>query len=170
MAFASVAGLSLMAFASVAGLSLMALVVFVVVASASSILAAWWSWVGPRSGLDRCWLVVVVAWSRVSVRRRRLPSDWSARRAAVLRRDGGRCQWKVDSVSVCGAPATDVDHIVPGDDDSFGNLRALCREHHAWKSAREGHVALARMRREVAGRFRRSEPHPGLRGGGVVGS
>nr|DAQ67885.1 MAG TPA: hypothetical protein [Caudoviricetes sp.] len=32
--------------------------VFVVVASASSILAAWWSWVGPRSGLDRCWLLV----------------------------------------------------------------------------------------------------------------
>lgn len=111
-----------------------------------------------------------MAWSRVSVRRRRLPSDWSARRAAVLRRDGGRCQWKVDSLSVCGAPATDVDHIVPGDDDSFGNLRALCREHHARKSAREGHVALARMRREVAGRFRRSEPHPGLRGGGVNGS
>ena len=156
---------------SVAALSLMALVVIVVAASASSILAAWWSWVGPRSGLDRCWLVVVVvAWSRVSDRRRRLPSDWSSRRAAVLRRDGGRCQWKTDSVSVCGAPATDVDHVVPGDDDSFGNLRALCREHHAWKSAREGHVALARMRREVAGRFRRVEPHPGLRGGGVNGS
>ena len=53
----SVAGLSLMAFASVAALSLMALVVIVVVASASSILAAWWSWVGPRSGLDHCLLV-----------------------------------------------------------------------------------------------------------------
>nr|DAX43380.1 MAG TPA: hypothetical protein [Caudoviricetes sp.] len=32
-------------------------IVFVVVASASSILAAWWIWVGPRSGLGRCWLV-----------------------------------------------------------------------------------------------------------------
>ena len=30
---------------------------FVVVASASSILAAWWIWVGPRSGLGRCLLV-----------------------------------------------------------------------------------------------------------------
>ena len=144
-------------------------IVFVVVASASSILAAWWIWVGPRSGLGR-WLVVVVAWARDSVRRRRLPSDWASRRRAVLVRDNHRCQWKVDALSVCGAPATDVDHVVPGDDDSFGNLRALCREHHALKSAREGHVALARMRREVAGRFRRFDPHPGLRGGGVNGS
>lgn len=106
-----------------------------------------------------------MVWSRDSVRRRRLPSDWASRRAAVLARDGGRCQWRLDSMSVCGAPATDVDHIVPGNDDSFGNLRALCREHHAVKSSREGFAALARKRREVAGRFRRSEPHPGLRGG-----
>lgn len=111
-----------------------------------------------------------MAWARDSARRRRLPSDWASRRRAVLARDGGRCQWKVDALSVCGAPATDVDHVVPNDDDSFGNLRALCREHHALKSTREGHVALARMRREVAGRFRRVELHPGLRGGGVNGS
>jgi hypothetical protein len=35
-------------------------------------------------------------------------------------------------------PASDVDHIEHGDNHNPSNLQALCRFHHARKSAREG--------------------------------
>ena len=47
---------------------------------------------------------------------------WRALRAEVIIRDGRRCQ-------LCGAPATDVDHVIPvsqGGADDPTNLRALC--------------------------------------------
>lgn len=47
---------------------------------------------------------------------------WRALRAAVLDRDGHRCQ-------KCGASATHVDHVMPlahGGTDNYANLRALC--------------------------------------------
>jgi hypothetical protein len=43
-------------------------------------------------------------------------------------------------------PATDVDHIVAGDDHEPSNLQALCRFHHARKSAREGASAAIKVR------------------------
>lgn len=111
-------------------------------------------------------VVVLVPWSRESVspRRRRLPSDWVARRRAVLKRDGGVCQWRLDSGTVCGRPASDVDHVVRNDDDSFGNLRALCSEHHGRKTAREGAAEYWRLVGESRARFRREDKHPGLVG------
>ena len=112
---------------------------------------------------------VFVAWSRdaVSPRRKRLPADWERRRRVVLERDKGVCQWRLGE-GICGVPATDVDHIVPNDDDSFLNLRALCRAHHMRKTGGEGNAARARLLREVKARFRRSELHPAF--GGDVGA
>lgn len=69
-----------------------------------------------------------------SDRKSRLPDDWAKRRIRVLRRDGYRCH-------ECGAPANQVDHIIPGDDHDLDNLRALCRRHHALKSSAEGNAA-----------------------------
>ena len=54
-------------------------------------------------------------------------------RARILQRDGGCCQ-------VCGAPATDIDHIVPitrGGSDDDDNLVSLCKLHHEAKSKGE---------------------------------
>lgn len=106
--------------------------------------------------------VVGLAW-RGSDRRKRLPSDWPRRRAVVLERDGGVCQWRV-SGGVCGLPARDVDHIVAGDDHSFGNLRSLCREHHAVKSSREGWAAYNAALGVSRAKFRvgRRGQHPGV--------
>lgn len=72
-----------------------------------------------------------------SDRRDRLPSDWPARRAKVLARDGYRCTEQTPQ-GRCVARATDVDHVVRGDDHSLANLTSLCSSHHAAKSAREG--------------------------------
>jgi len=73
-----------------------------------------------------------------SNRRAELPKDWGRRRRRVLRRDGYRCRR-------CGKPATDVDHVVPGDDHSDGNLQALCSDCHDAKTLEE--AAAARRRR-----------------------
>ncbi|MFF9088637.1 HNH endonuclease [Streptomyces sp. NPDC014991] len=91
-----------------------------------------------------------------STRRHELPDDWPERRAYVLARDEYRCRWHEDS-TVCGRAATDVDHIRPGNDHRPENLQALCRDHHALKSSREGNAARwsVRMRRPA-------ERHPGL--------
>lgn len=74
----------------------------------------------------------------------------------MLARDGQRCR-------LCGAPATEVDHVVAGDDHSLANLRALCRRCHARKSATEGARAAAQARAVRRARYERApEPHPGL--------
>ncbi|ROR95503.1 hypothetical protein EDD28_0056 [Salana multivorans] len=102
-----------------------------------------------------------VPWS-TSDRRSRLPAGWDSLRRTILRRDNHRCVWLDQNGQPCGEPATEVDHIRPGDDHSAENLRALCSWHHAKKSALEGNRAKARLRREIGARFRRQEIHPGL--------
>lgn len=69
-----------------------------------------------------------------STRRKRLPPDWARRKATVLRRDRHTCQ-------PCGAPATQVDHIRPGDNNSLNNLQAICDACHRAKSSAEGNAA-----------------------------
>jgi len=96
-----------------------------------------------------------------SDRRSRLPDNWESLRRDVLERDGGRCRW-IEGGRRCNAPATDVDHIRPGDDHSPSNLRSLCGPHHQVKSSREGAFALARKRKQIRQRFRRNEQHPGV--------
>ena len=82
-----------------------------------------------------------------STRKDRLPKDWRTRRNAVLTRDKGVCY-------VCGGRGSDaVDHVVPGDDHSMSNLKAIHQDVepycHRTKSAMEGAAAskLARERR-----------------------
>ena len=103
-----------------------------------------------------------MAWSKAptSDRKARLPKDWQARRAQVLRRAGYRCEAKHSDGSRCEERATDVDHIVAGDDHSLTNLQALCSWHHDRKTARE--AAEARRRRPRPSRRRPPEAHPGL--------
>ncbi|MEU7030061.1 HNH endonuclease [Streptomyces sp. NPDC046275] len=100
-------------------------------------------------------------WSS-SDRRERLPADWPRIRIRILRRDGHRCTHRDQYGERCEELATDVDHIVPGDDHQETNLRALCGFHHQAKSSREGALALAARRRRISKRFKRTEAHPGL--------
>ncbi|RKN09653.1 HNH endonuclease [Streptomyces radicis] len=99
-----------------------------------------------------------MAWA-TSNRRQRLPDDWPTRRAAALRRDGFRCVALLADGERCTEPATDVDHIVPGDDHALTNLQSLCSWHHARKSAREGQAANRAKQRPS--RRRPDKPHPG---------
>lgn len=91
-----------------------------------------------------------------SDRRKRLPGNWGTIRKRILQRDGYRCQWPG-----CRVRATDVDHVIPDDDDSDANLASLCANHHAQKSSREGAAASNNAQRiERARRFRTPELHP----------
>ncbi|RZS39126.1 hypothetical protein EV193_104342 [Herbihabitans rhizosphaerae] len=97
-----------------------------------------------------------MAWD-TSTRRDELPGDWNARRLAVLGRDMHQCRWRTPE-GVCGLAATEVDHIRPGGDHSYSNLRALCSWHHRRKSSSEGGRAAALNRPP---RRRAPERHPG---------
>jgi 5-methylcytosine-specific restriction protein A len=99
----------------------------------------------------------VTAWEG-SDRRTRLPADWPARRARVLARDSYRCTARWYDDTRCAEPATDVDHVHPGDNDADDNLTSLCGWHHRRKSASEGGTA-AHLKR--APRHRPPEQHPG---------
>ena len=93
-----------------------------------------------------------------STRRRRLPPDWPAIRSRVLKRDGHACRWVLDGGRLCGAPASDVDHVRRGDDHRDENLRSLCTYHHRRKTGQEGNAA--RVKRPTI--RRPAERHPGL--------
>ena len=60
-------------------------------------------------------------------------TQWRKLRALILRRDPF-CMWP----GGCGAPSTDVDHVVArrkGGTDHASNLRGLCHMHHSMKTA-----------------------------------
>nr|DAK51749.1 MAG TPA: HNH endonuclease bacteriophage, HNH Endonuclease, DNA.52A [Caudoviricetes sp.] len=82
------------------------------------------------------------------------------RRKRVLERCGYRCEWMITREERCPEKATDVDHIKPGDDHSFRNLRGLCGKHHARKSSSEGWWARKRLIEESKQKFRKQETHP----------
>lgn len=96
-----------------------------------------------------------MAWEG-STRHARLPADWRTRRARVLKRDDYRCV-AVEDGHRCSEVATDVDHIVRGDDHRETNLQSLCHWHHARKTAAEA----AEARRPRPSALRPREPHPG---------
>lgn len=63
-----------------------------------------------------------------------MPKEWRALRAEVLADAGHRCQ-------LCGAVASEVDHIVPraaGGSHGKANLRALCSACHGSVTGRYG--------------------------------
>jgi 5-methylcytosine-specific restriction protein A len=92
-----------------------------------------------------------------SSRRARLPSNWRAIRAAVLRRDGHQCTWVHDGQR-CTQQAIDVDHRDRQGGDHPANLRSLCTTHHSKKSAAEGNQVRWQHRET-----RPKEQHPGLK-------
>lgn len=96
-----------------------------------------------------------------STRKQRLPREWSSIRKRILARDYYRCTMKANGYR-CNLPATDVDHIVRGDDHSDANLRSLCKEHHHKKSSSEGGKAPRRSSRKYSV-TRPEEEHPGIR-------
>ncbi|MDH6625710.1 5-methylcytosine-specific restriction protein A [Streptomyces sp. LBL] len=86
-----------------------------------------------------------MAWAG-STRRARLPKDWARTRRRILRRDNHACQTRFSDGRMCGAPANQVDHVVPGDDHGDANLQALCQWCHTHKSSSEGGTAAALTR------------------------
>lgn len=89
-----------------------------------------------------------------STHRARLPADWPAIRRAVLERDGHRCMWPTPD-GVCGAPASDGDHVeAMTDSHQLADLQALCRPH------RLAPVRARRPRSWPSGRDR--GPQPGV--------
>lgn len=94
------------------------------------------------------------AWSN-SDRRSRLPDDWKTRRVRVLKRDGWACRMRG---SHCTGRATEVDHIVAGDNHDLSNLQALCHNCHVIKTQAESRAVIAA---KAKGRTRVSERHPG---------
>lgn len=91
-----------------------------------------------------------------STRSARLPKGWDRIRAAVLARDGHRCT-QLEGRQRCPQVAAEVDHIIPGDDHRFVNLRSLCTHHHRAKSSAEGNAGRWRYKQA-----RTPEQHPGL--------
>lgn len=93
------------------------------------------------------------------------PKGWKRIRERIIARDGGVCQWVMDTHTPehrCGKPGTDVDHIVPvfqGGTDDDSNLRLLCRDHHRRKTSSDAGKASAAKRPK---RRRPPERHPGL--------
>jgi len=93
-----------------------------------------------------------------SNRKSRLPADWWRLRQVVLKRCEGRCEW-VEDGKRCRSDATDVDHILAGDDSSLANLQGLCNHHHLVKTGRD--VQAAQKKRKALGRLP-EEPQPGV--------
>lgn len=97
-----------------------------------------------------------MAWQN-SDRRAGLPRDWNRRRQRVLDRDDHRCRIRGPK---CIGKATDVDHIIRGDNHDEVNLQAACRPCHNAKTSRESNEVQTRMRKAA----KRPPPrHPGRR-------
>ena len=72
-------------------------------------------------GANYCDAHTTAPWAG-STRAKQRPLGWAKIRARVLRRDNNTCQY-------CGAPATEVDHVVPvsrGGSHHTSNLAASC--------------------------------------------
>lgn len=89
-------------------------------------------------------------WPAGGGRRRPLPKDWPARRAATLARDP-TCKLRFPG---CTVRSTQADHVDPDGGDGLDNLQGACGPCHAKKSSSEGN-ARHRLRHRPA------EQHPG---------
>jgi hypothetical protein len=70
----------------------------------------------------------------------------AAVRREVWERDGGACQWRLDSGGVCGSRLrVQLDHIIPkasGGKSVSWNLQVLCERHNKWSGAPEARPQL----------------------------
>lgn len=88
-----------------------------------------------------------MAWGKKSGRVDPLPDKWPAIRMNKLRSDKFKCQHiREDTGKICGARATDVDHIGDRNNHRFDNLQSLCSYHHDIKTAGQGGRAAAAKR------------------------
>lgn len=81
------------------------------------------------------------------------PGNWKTTRRRILTRDGHVCS--------CGAPATQVDHVVAvahGGTHHDDNLRAICGACHDAKTRRE----------QAAGKARRTGKRPAAMNPGLI--
>lgn len=93
-------------------------------------------------GKSRCKAHGGRAWQRTDPRsKHRYGSDWELRRARVLREE--------PNCRLCGAQATDVDHVrahADGGSDDRSNLRALCRKCHKQVTSEQNRARRKRQR------------------------
>ena len=92
---------------------------------------------------SRCPAHAAVPWHSNNPRRHQRTNGWawSRTRQRILDRDVHRCG--------CGAPASQVDHVLSigqGGSDDDSNLRAICLHCHAKKTATEAALALQKDR------------------------
>ena len=95
-------------------------------------------------GNSRCELHKLKSWSRRPARPD-LDSAWG--RLSLRRRKA----FPICEVPGCSRPSASTDHIVPyceGGTSDWGNLQALCREHHQEKTVAESHQAAKRKAAE----------------------
>jgi hypothetical protein len=82
---------------------------------------------------------------------------------AVWKRDGGRCQWKVEGGGVCGSTfQVELDHVTPrgkGGLATVDGMRCLCRAHNLL-AARQAYGDEWMDRFTVGGRPRGASPAP----------
>lgn len=71
-------------------------------------------------------------------RAKRLPKDWAARRRWTFLTKGRWCY-------LCGEAATEVDHVVAGDNHDVSNLAPICGPCHRSKSGHEGGITQGRF-------------------------
>jgi len=74
----------------------------------------------------------------------------------VVKRDGGKCQWKLADGGICGSTLElEIDHVVPrgkGGSDTIDNCRILCRPHNLEAARRAyGDEVMDRFTRSVQG-------------------
>lgn len=78
-----------------------------------------------------------------------MPQGWQRTRRRIMQRDRYECQFDMTGAGlICGARATEVDHITPrseGGTDDPENLMAICHKHHLAKTQMES--ARGRTRR-----------------------
>ena len=110
-----------------------------------------------------------------SNRRQRLPTNWNKLRKQVLAKANYKCAGLDPATTppptsrevhgdtrrwhhpACTMRATDVDHIIAGDNHELSNLQALSHACHTAKTTHENTAAKARIRAAAA---REQPPHP----------
>lgn len=76
----------------------------------------------------------------------------------MLKRCGYRCEW-LDGGLRCWERASDVDHIISGDNHALENLQGLCGTHHLKKTGREARALQLKIK--ALGRLP-DEKQPGI--------